>query len=185
MLSQREKLLTILVAAVIGLLTLDRYVISPLWAGALSLADQRQQLLSQLDQARRLIETQPRLEARWRAMVDAGLTDNPAEAESQFLSALRDWSEQAGLALASIKPERAKVEKDLGELRFVAVGQGKMRAVARFLWLVESAEMPVRINKLQVASRQEGDQTLSMTLHLSTLYRLPDTVSSRTQGGAS
>ena len=48
-----------------------------------------------------------------------------------------------------------------------------MRAVARFLWEMESADLPLRIHDVQLGSRTEGRDDLSVQLHFSTLYAPP------------
>jgi len=171
MMSKRERILAIIVAAACTLFVLDGYVIGPLLGSLSAMNDRREQLQAELTAATRLIETHPRLEERWRHMIQAGLWDNPAEAEAQVFTSLREWSELAGLSLASVKPQTAPGDAELAEMRFVASCQGSMRAVARFLWLAESATSPVRIEKLQLASKQEGADDLTLTLHLSTVYR--------------
>lgn len=172
MMSKRERILAIVVAVVGALFVLDGYVVGPLLASLSSMNDRRDQLQSELAAATQLIETHPRLEERWGDMIEGGLWDNPAQAEAQVFTSLREWSELAGLSLASIKPQTSPGDDELAEMRFVASCQGSMRAVARFLWLAESATSPVRIEKLQLTSKQEGADDLTLTLHLSTVYRV-------------
>ena len=107
---------------------------------------------------------------RWREMSNKGLTDDPAEAESQALHAVRDWSEETGLALSSVKPERLGGGDGVRQITFRAAGTGTMRAVGRFLWQMESADIPLRIHDLQLGSRTEGRDALSLQLRFSTLY---------------
>jgi len=106
-------------------------------------------------------------------MIAAGLTDNPAEAESQVFSLLRQWAEEARLSLSLIKPQRAPDGDTMTPMRFIATCEGDMRSVARLLWLIESSRAPVRIEKIQIVSRKEGQDDLTLTLHLSTAYRQP------------
>jgi hypothetical protein len=52
----------------------------------------------------------------------------------------------------------------------LTAGTGNMRAVARFLYLAETTTLPLRIRELQIGSRKEGTDDLSVQLKLSTLY---------------
>jgi len=46
-----------------------------------------------------------------------------------------------------------------------------MNAIARFLWRVETAGIPIRLKELQLGSRKEGTDDLTLQLRLSTLYQ--------------
>ena len=56
------------------------------------------------------------------------------------------------------------------EITFQAAGTGPMSAVARFLWRMETAPFPLRVEELQVGARREGTDDLSLQLRVSTLY---------------
>ena len=103
-------------------------------------------------------------------MTEKGLTETPGEAESQALHAVRDWTEQTGLSLSSVKPEYIAGRGGVRQIAFRAAGTGTMRAVARFLWEMESADLPLRIHDVQLGSRTEGRDDLSLQLSFSTLY---------------
>lgn len=171
MLSKRERILTWATGATIAAFVVNAYIVEPLTEGAKALEERRLALEGEVRAAENLIDTQPRLEERWREMIEAGLTSNAAHAEAQVFSLLREWAEEARLSLSLIKPQRAAESETLTELRFVASCEGNMRAVTRLLFLIESAQAPVRIEKIQLVSRKEGEDDLTLTLHLSTVYR--------------
>ena len=51
-----------------------------------------------------------------------------------------------------------------------AAGTGSMNAVSRFLWRVETAGIPLRVKEMQLGSRKEGADDLTVQLRLSTIY---------------
>jgi hypothetical protein len=51
-----------------------------------------------------------------------------------------------------------------------------MYAVSRFLWRVETAKVPIRVKEMQLGSRKEGADDLTLTLRLSTLYQAPQPI---------
>ena len=45
-----------------------------------------------------------------------------------------------------------------------------MRQIARFLWSVESATIPIRLNSIRIQSAKEGTDQLNVKLVVSALY---------------
>jgi Tfp pilus assembly protein PilO len=176
--SSRERLILVVTAIVLALLVLDRYVVTPLDDYRASLDAQKQRLLGEMERAQALLERKHQLTPKWKEMTAGGLKRDPSEAESQILHAVQDWSKEAGLKLTSMKPERLPDKKTLQEISFQAAGIGSMNAVARFLWRLETAKVPVRVKDLQLGSRKEGTDDLTLQLRLSTLYQPPERPSS-------
>ena len=170
-LSRRERLIIAATLIAVMALVLDRYVVTPLWDARNAAEAQKQGLLDEMDRARGLLEHERRISPEWRAMTAAGLRRDPTEAESQVLHAVGDWAMEAGLRLSSMKPERVPEKKHHQEITFQTTGTGSMNAVARFLWRVETAGIPIRVKELQLGSRKEGTDDLTLQLRLSTLYQ--------------
>ena len=80
------------------------------------------------------------------------------------------WSQQANLPLVSIRPDRPTDAHGLHEMTFQATADGSMRAVAAFLYRIETASVPVRVRELQIAPRTEGSDDLTVQLRISTLW---------------
>jgi hypothetical protein len=126
-------------------------------------------LLAQLAEAHGLFEGRGKLERKWKTMLSDGLR-NDAEAESRVARALDDWAADTRVTLSSVKPERAAGDKGLKEMTFVVAGKGQLDAVARFLYKVETAELPIKIKDLQLGSASESGDSMSLQLRLSALY---------------
>ena len=106
-------------------------------------------------------------------MLAFGLKRPTGEAESAVFHALREWSQESRLTLSSVKPGKATTQGDLVALTFQVAGTGPMRSVAGFLWRVENARLPVRIEQLQLGSRKDGEDDLSLQLRLSAICLPP------------
>ena len=50
------------------------------------------------------------------------------------------------------------------------VGTGNMSAVAHFLYRAQTSKLPVQPEDLEIGSRREATDDLTVTLHLSGLY---------------
>ncbi|MBM4016953.1 MAG: hypothetical protein FJ288_01280 [Planctomycetes bacterium] len=170
-LSRRERLIICLAAVAVALLVLDRYAVTPLLDYRAALENQKQGLLVEMERAAALLAHKHRIAPKWKEMTAAGLKHDPSEAESQILHAVRDWSAEAGLKLTSLKPDRLPDKRSLQEITFQAAGTGSMNAVARFLWRIETAKVPIRVKELQLGARKEGTDDLALQLRLSTLYQ--------------
>jgi Tfp pilus assembly protein PilO len=170
-LSRRERLIIAATLIAVAALVLDRYAVTPLLDARDAAEVQKQGLLDEMDRGRTMLASEREIGPKWQKMVAAGLRRDPTEAESQVLHAVGDWAMEAGLRLSSLKPDRAPEKKHLQEINFQATGTGSMNAVSRFLWRVETAGIPIRVKELQLGSRKEGTDDLTLQLRLSTIYQ--------------
>ena len=106
-------------------------------------------------------------------MLKSGLKSDAASAESAVLNALRDWAEESGLILSSLKPERSSKRGQLQEITFQAVCTGSMDGVSKFLWRVEDAALPIKISDLQLSARKEGSDDLTLQIRVAALCLAP------------
>ncbi|TKJ34706.1 MAG: hypothetical protein CEE38_17710 [Planctomycetes bacterium B3_Pla] len=168
-LSKRERIILIVTIASVGLFVVNAFIVEPVMTRRDDLESQRQQLLGDLSEAELLIDNHARMRKKWNAIVSDGLR-NETEAESKVLDSLREWSGAASLALSSIRPERISSDRGLQEMIFTVAGKGTLDSVARFLWQIETAALPVRIKDIQLGSSSESGDSMSLQLHLSALY---------------
>jgi len=173
-LSKRERFIIAATVIVVALLVLDRYVVSPLLECCDRAAALKESKLADIQRGQDLLARNREIGPKWREMIAGGLKRDPAEAESQILHAVGDWARDAGLKMSSVKPERMPDKRSLQEISFQAAGTGPMNAVARFLWRLETSKVPIRIKELQLGSRKEGTDDLTLQLRLSTLYQAPE-----------
>jgi Tfp pilus assembly protein PilO len=170
-LSKRERFIIAATLIVVAAAVLYLYVLTPLNDSRKALEGRKEGLLNDLEQARTLLARKREIEPKWKQMTATGLKRDPTEAESLILHAVQDWAREAGLKLASLKPERLLEKKSLQEIAFKATGTGSMNAVTKFLWQLETAKVPVRVKELQLGTRKEGTDDLTLQLRLSTLYQ--------------
>lgn len=183
-LSRRERYIGLAVLAVLAVLVLDRLIVSPLMAEQRELKSQASKANSELLDANRLFSTSRRMNREWGEKL-RNLPHDASEAESRLLNNLRDWGQEAGLALSSLKPERTEKTRDFFTATIRATGTGSMSQVSRFLWRLETANVPVRVTDLQITSRKEGTDDLSITLGISTIYLAPTPAKQQTPANAS
>ncbi|HET6429599.1 MAG TPA: hypothetical protein VFJ30_14375 [Phycisphaerae bacterium] len=169
--NQREKILITAVLAVLALLVLDWYALSPLLAGRDAARADHELRQTEKDGALKLIDLGNEQGQLWSRMTTGGLKQGRAEAEGQILRSLRDWAAQAGVNLSSLRPEYPAQQSELPEIIIHAAGTGSMQSARDLLWRIESASIPVRVRMLQIGSRKDGADDLSVQIRVSTLYQ--------------
>ncbi|MEX1016442.1 MAG: GspMb/PilO family protein [Phycisphaeraceae bacterium] len=168
--SRREKLIALVTLALIVLFLGDRLVVAPALAYRTQLAAEAQLQAEQRAVNERLYDGLASLETRWRDLRAAGLTDGAADAEARLLQAVRGWASEAGLSVTSLVPDRIEPADRLPRVHVRVVGTGDMRQVVTLLSRLEAADLPVRIEEMQLSARREGADELTLNLRLTTLY---------------
>ena len=107
-------------------------------------------------------------------MVNGGLLKDASAAEIQVQHSLQDWAHEAEMPLSSVKTERTEKEKDFYRVTIHATGNGTMSQIGHFLWRIQTAAVPVRVTDLQINTRKEGADDLSISLSVSTIALIPD-----------
>lgn len=169
-LSKRERFGLIAAVAVVAILGLDRWALTPLLAARTKANHDRDALNADVRTAQDLQKLGVEMNSRWNDMVKSGLKPDPTGAESQIMHAVRDWSEEAGVSLTLLKPDRQTEKTRLPEITFQASGTGNLKALARLLWRVQTASIPIKATEVQVTSRKEGTDDLTFQVRLSTVY---------------
>lgn len=170
-LSKRERIIAIVTLAVILIFVLDRYAVTPFMEMDDNVQTEKQDLIIEIERASRIFEQRRQLSKEWRDMERGGLGSDASATESKVLHVIRKWSNDHGLTISSIKPDRNGGEsKIFKEIIFNIACKGTMDAVGRFLLELENSSLPVRITEFQLGSREEDGMDMSLQLRLSALY---------------
>ncbi len=159
----------------IAILLADRFVLTPIETRRQAMDLNMQKAVSGLRSARTLFSQKKELLPVWQGMIESGLTGGVSEAESQVLHAVRNWSQESGLVLVSLRPESVTDVGELEELSFQASGTGSMAAVVGFLWRLEDSALPIKVTEMQLGSRKEGTDDLSLQIRISSVCRTGET----------
>jgi hypothetical protein len=171
--SKRERYILIATVAVVGLLILDWFIVGPLLARKKALDVAIEEVREKQHRGDRIMASARRATPAWNQMVQDRLKKDASEAESQVLHSVRDWAQDAGMSLSSMKPERTEKDKEFVRTSFRATGVGGMAQISRFLWNLQSSDIPIRITDLQIVSRKDGTDELSLQLGMSTTWLAP------------
>jgi Tfp pilus assembly protein PilO len=168
--TKRERLFTIALLAACGAFVLDRLAISPYIARRDELVLNRQAMETNLSEAHQTLRDQRRLKKELAGMEGFFKLD-PSDAEGRLLTLLQQSDQSSGVSGASFQRVGIVEEHGFTRLTFQATVIGKMSAVASFLYRIESASMPIRVDDVQVAPKQESGDDLQVHFSVSTLCR--------------
>lgn len=170
-LNKREKSIAITLAAVIALVVLYSFVVEPYFSARTQAQENLDTADRRLQQAESLFHREKKLRPVWVQLTENGLTATPSDAQAQLLNSLNTWIQESGIALSSMHPDRPAPEK---EKQFIRVGvklsgTGPMSAVAKLMFRLETAKIPLNVEDMQINQRKDGTDDLQITVSLSTL----------------
>lgn len=170
-LTKRERLIAIVTLSVIIIFVLDRYVVTPFTEMNERIQIEKQDLVTEIERTARIFKQRKQVGNEWRDMIKGGLSSDASNTESRILHVIRKWSNDYGLTISSIKPDRNGAEGGtLKEIIFNVACKGSMDAIGRFLLEFENSNLPVRITEFQLGSREEDGRDMSLQLMLSAVY---------------
>lgn len=172
--NNRQRLLVIAAGAGVLLLILDRIVFTPLTNSWHARSAEIVELRKNVAKGRGIRELGPRLERQWKEMQAQALPKDPAQAEQDLISAFDRWGRQSNIELGSIKPQWKRGQGDRHSLLECRVdATGSLTTLARFLHEVERSPMALRIESIELTTRDNNGQRLSLALLVSGLRLTP------------
>ena len=172
--SQRQRLLMILAGAAVLLLVLDSAVFTPLTAAWRARSAEIARLTRLVADGRSSIARADRTRAMWAEMQQQAIPAEPAKAEQDLVTAFDRWGRAGGVELGSIKPQwkrGANNRYSLLECRVDA--SGSLNAITRFLHEVEKSPLALRIDSIELTSRDDSGNRLTLGLLVSGLRFAP------------
>jgi Tfp pilus assembly protein PilO len=181
-LSKRERRIAVITVMAITVLVLDRGLLTPYLRHRTQLTAEKHNLAVKLENAHSLFARREKLSPKWKEILQSGLKPDAASAERTALNALRDWAEESGLTLSSLKPERSNKRGELQEVTLQVICTGPMSDVSKFLWQIEDAALPIKISDLQLSTRKEGTDDLTLQVRVAILCLAPPPAKSSKTG---
>ncbi len=169
----RQRILAIGAAAGLALLIADKLVLTPLIAGWKERSTRIAELRKSVGQGTLLIGRDPQIRERWDSMRTNTLPDDVSLAENEVLKAFERWSQDSRINVSSIKPQWKRAGDDFMTLECRADAFGSIQAVARFLYNVEKDPLALKVEAVEITSRDNDGQQLSLALQVSGLLLNP------------
>jgi len=173
---QRQKILMIIVAVGAVLFLGDNVVVEPLIAGWKARADHNQQLRAQLENGQKMLQREFYLHSRWASMATNALPSDQSAAEAELFKAFDRWERASGITRVSIKPQWKQGDDDKYNymtLECRADYNGDIEKVKQFLYEVEKDPIGLKVENVEISSRDDNGQQLSLGLQLTGLQLNP------------
>jgi hypothetical protein len=169
----RQQLLMMVAGVAFGLLLGDALVFSPLVKLWRSRATQIVELRKKVKDGDALLRRDAAIQSRWSEMQANTLTNSPSMAEQQVLGAFDKWSQDARISVNSITPQWKRDDDAYQTLECRVDASGSVGTLGRFLFNIEKDPMALRIESVEITSRDKDGQQLTLGLQISGLVLSP------------
>lgn len=167
--SKRERILAIAIAGLILLFGLDYFVIEPTLAYFRNVSAEIETAEERLRSATLLVENRQIIEERWGTYETAGVGNTESTLRYTVQQGLATWARQARFDLTTVASSRTVAGENFNEVQFVATGSGPIAAVIGFMDRVHTSEFPLRIESMEITSRSEKADSLTLRVTVSTI----------------
>jgi len=166
----RQQLLIIVAVTAFSLLIGDKLVFTPLinsWkARTVKITDLRKQV----DDGEKLLKRADALKSRWSQMQANALPNDNSEAEQKVLGKFDEWSRDARISVNSITPQwKSERDDEYHTLECRVDAAGSVGTLARFLFELEKDAMALKVESVEITSRDKDGANLSLGLQVSGL----------------
>ena len=169
----RQKFLLIGAIVVVSLLVADKIIVGPLVSGWKERTVRIAELKKFISQGQQLLQREDTIHHRWDNMRTNTLPDDVSLAENQVLKAFDDWSRDSHISISGIKPQWKRTADDYMTLECRADASGNIEALTRFLYNLEKDHLALKVEAVEISSRDNDGQQLTLALQVSGLLLNP------------
>jgi hypothetical protein len=169
----RQKVLVIAAAAGVLLLVLDSIVITPLTKMWQAHSAEIVKLQKDVARGRSMIARASFTQRQWNEMQAGALPKDAAQAEQELISAFDLWGRANNIELGSIKPQWKRGTDRYSTLECRVDATGSLSTLSRFLYELEKSPLALRVDSVELTSRDEGGNKLTLGLIVSGLRLSP------------
>jgi Tfp pilus assembly protein PilO len=171
--SQRQQLLLVVAIAALVLLVGDRLVFQPLLKTWKDRSAEITQLKKSVEQSSQLLAREAALREHWERMRTNTLSSESSVAENQMLQAFYRWSQDSRITVNGIKPQWKHNSDDYATFECRVDAAGTLADITRFLFEIEKDSLGVRLDVVEITSRDDRGQQLTVGLQVSGLQLNP------------
>ncbi len=170
----RQQLLAVAAIAAIVLLLGDRLVLTPLIRSWKERSEKIRSLKKSIAQGEMLLDRDSRIRETWTNMRTNTLPVNLSAAENEVVKAFFRWSEQSGISITSTRPQWRRNADDYMLLECRAETFGTIESLSRFLYEIEKDPLALRVEAVEINTRDNNGQQLAMAVQVSGLLLTPE-----------
>jgi hypothetical protein len=173
-LPERQRWLMITAGAVVALFILDRIALTPLKNTWVAHSEDITRLQTLVTNGRNTIARAAQIQRRWADMEANALPKDSTQAEQELLTVFERWRSANNIELSSIRPQwkRGLTDKySLLEWRVDATGT--IPTLSRFIYEIERSPLALRVDSVELTSRDDSGSRLTLGLVVSGLRLTP------------
>ena len=170
---QRQRFLLMITAIVVAIWLGDRFVLTGLLGSWRTRSQEIVTMRNSIQRGNDLVERARFTQERWDSMRTNSLPNGVSAAEGSVLKTFDRWSQDSGLTINSIKPQWKRPEDDYMTLDCRVDATGTMAALSRFLYELEHDPIALKVESLEIGSRDADGAQLTLALQVSGLYLNP------------
>lgn len=170
----RQQLLAFATIGVVALFLADKMIISPLSDSWKKRAEEIAKLRKVNAQGRALIDRDQDLNRRWNDIRKNSLPIDMSQAEQKVLNKIFKWSSDSRITISSTKPQwKRGASDDYSTLECRVEASGSLSTIARFLYEVEHSPDALKVDAIEISSRDSAGSQLALGLLVSGLRLAP------------
>jgi Tfp pilus assembly protein PilO len=173
--NQRKRILAVAAIVCVAVVAGDRLVLSPLQNLWTARSERIVELEKSLSKGRLLVDREQAMKERWQDMKQRSLPADMSVAEDQMLKSVGRWARDSRLGVTSLKPRWTDDEEDFKKLEFRAAAQGDMESIARFVYELETDLLPLKVEDIEIAARDERGSALALAVRFTGLVLVDET----------
>jgi Tfp pilus assembly protein PilO len=166
--SKRERLIMNLLLLAAGAWVLDQFVVAAYLEKRQELTAEYQSQTREIEQANATIKRQGELRDLVLTMGDS-LGADSSVVEARLLHLAQDWEQKANVTNASFQRVSAHEENGFTRLTFEISADGSMQAVAGFVYQIEKAAIPLRVDAIAIQPKNDPGTILDVHVTVSTI----------------
>ena len=168
----RQQFLLIVAIAAFALLVGVDFVLSPLSSWWTSRQEQIRVLQTKVVEGRQMLRRATAIRSRWDSMRTNALPANSSLAEQNVLQSVSQWAHRSGADLTSVTPQWKSGSTNYLNLVCRVESAGNLGTLSRFLYDLEKTPMALRLDSVELNSRDTTGQQMTMGLELNGLALL-------------
>ncbi|HVY71579.1 MAG TPA: type 4a pilus biogenesis protein PilO [Verrucomicrobiae bacterium] len=160
----RQQILTVVALAAVALWLGDRLLFTPLAKSWQDRSARIVELRKSIAQGKQLLANERTFRSRWEGMRTNTLPAEVSAAEERMVKPFYDWVQQSRVSITSIKPQWKRTAEEYATLECQVDVTGSLSALAKFLYSVEKDPLGLKIESLQLTSKNDDGSQLSLGL---------------------
>jgi hypothetical protein len=170
----RQRLLGILAMVIVGVFVADKMILAPIAEAWRTRSTALAQLRKSIDQGNMLLQREKLTRDRWNQIRSSTLPVNASQAEKEMLNAFEKWSADSQVSISSIRPQWKKgVTDDYSLLECRVDASGSLPVVAKFLYNIESSPLAVKMETVELTTRDNNGEQIALGLLISGVRLAP------------